>query len=144
MVESRSFPGVLIVALRTVLRESGLLVVGIGSSIKIFDVTTHTSIGRILIPIGVAFQTLSGDLSVSSEQRIDGIMVEGRSIPGVLIVALRTVLRESGLLVVGISSSVEIFQVTTYASIGCILISIGVTFQTLSRDLSVSSEQRID
>ena len=71
MVESRSFPGVLIVALRTVLRESGLLVVGIGSSIKIFDVTTHTSIGRILIPIGVAFQTLSGDLSVSSEQRID-------------------------------------------------------------------------
>ena len=71
-------------------------------------------------------------------------MVESRSFPGVLIVALRTVLRESGLLVVGISSSVEIFQVTTYASIGCILISIGVTFQTLSRDLSVSSEQRID
>ena len=65
-------------------------------------------------------------------------MIESRPIPGVLAVALRAVLRESCLLVVWICRSIKIFEVTTDASIGCILVPIGVTFQTLSRDLSMS------
>ena len=138
MVEGRSIPGVLIVALRTVLRESGLLVVGIGGSVEIFEVTTDASIGRILIAIGVAFQTLSRDLSMSPEQWIDSIMVESRAFPGILAVALGTILRESCLLVVGICGCVEVFEVATHTSIGRILVTIGMTFQTLSGDLSMS------
>ena len=87
----------------------------------------------------MTFQTLSRDLSVSPKQWIDSIMVEGSPFPIVLTVALGTILRESGLLVVGICSSVEIFEVTTYASVGRILIAIGMAFQTLSRNLSMSS-----
>ena len=114
-------------------------VIGISCIVVIGDVTTHTSIGRILVAIGVAFQALSRDLSVSPKQWIDSIMIESRPLPVVLTMALRAVLRESCLLVIRICSSVEIFQVTTYASIGCILIAVGMTFQTLSRNLSMSS-----
>ena len=144
MVESRPFPGVLTVALRTILWESGLLVVRIGSRVEIFEVTTDASIGRILVAIGVAFQTLSRNLSMSSEQRINRIMVESSPFPSVLAVALGTILRESRLLVIGIRRSVEVFDVTANTSVGRILIAIGVAFQTLSRDLSMSSQQWID
>ena len=144
MVESSPLPGVLTVALRTILWESGLLVVRIGSRVEIFEVTTDASFGCILIAISVAFQTLSRDLSMSSEQWIDSIVIKSRSFPGVLAVTLRTILRESGLLVVGIRRSIEIYKVTTYTSIGRILITVGVTFQTLRCNLSVSSQQWID
>ena len=65
MVEGRPLPSVLTVALGTILRESCLLVVGICGCLEVFEVATHTSIGRILVTIGMTFQTLSGDLSMS-------------------------------------------------------------------------------
>ena len=71
MVESSPFPSVLAVALGTILWESRLLVIGIRRSVEVFEVTANTSVGRILIAVGVAFQTLSRDLSMSSQQWID-------------------------------------------------------------------------
>ena len=139
MIESRPIPGVLAVALGTILRESGLLVIGIGGCVEVFDVTSDASVGRVLVTIGMTFQTLSRNLSMSPEQRINGIMVKYSTLPRRSLMALSAVLWETDFFMVRICRTSKVLQMTTHTSVGRILITIGMALRTI--DAQVASGQ---
>ena len=118
VVECRVCPGRGVMALLTGLREIRRNMVGIRRSLKVFQVATHACrrADRVVV-VDVTVGALPGRHGMHSREReVSKVVVECRIHPCAGGVTLVASLREIRSDVIGIRRSLEIFQVTSYAS----------------------------
>jgi len=85
MIESRRTPSVLVMALRAVLRETGVDMAGIGDGVIIVLVTSDTFAGKIILAVGVAVDATEGGMNPHKFESAGLHVIEGRPGPGHLV-----------------------------------------------------------
>ena len=144
MIERRRLPGRGAMANLASLRKPCLHVIGIGRTLKIFQVARHTSGGgQVVVVVGVAIRALPRWHGVhSSEREVHQRVIERRRLPCHGGMTLLAGLGEVGRNVVGIGRPLKILKVAGDA--GCarqIVVIVDVAIDALPRRHGVPSRQ---
>lgn len=142
MVECCRLPGARVVTHFAGLGEASCHMVRIRRALEIFQVTGHARrTGQVVIVIDVAVSALARRNGMRAGQsEIHERVIERCGLPRDSRVALRAVRGEVGCYVIGIRSSLKIFQVAADARCaGQIVVVVHVTIGALARWNSVST-----